>query len=200
MHIQYQKMKRILLSAAAISMCITAMHALPDTYFTRSSRLSSGKWVKVGVDKSGIYEISYARLKEMGFSDPSKVGVLGRGGRQMEEEFTGTDGQPLNIDDLSPISVLHKDDKIYFYGEGTDIYEITRNSRLATGGSYVRKSKNIYSDLGYYFLTDTEGNMIPMEEDDTRPSDTQEEVTSGLDHLFHDNDITQNTSRTGQLF
>ena len=44
--------------------------------------------MKIRVDKTGIYKLSYADLKNMGFSDPSKVSVHGYGGWPLDEDFS----------------------------------------------------------------------------------------------------------------
>ena len=59
---------------------VMTVSALPTSYYTSSSVLSSGKWVRVEVDESGMQEISYERLRELGFRDPSKVAVYGYDG------------------------------------------------------------------------------------------------------------------------
>lgn len=56
--------------------------------YASNSLLSEGKWVKIRVDKTGIYKLSYADLKNMGFSDPSKVSVHGYGGWPLDEDFS----------------------------------------------------------------------------------------------------------------
>ena len=56
--------------------------------YASKSLLSEGKWVKIRVDKTGIYKLSYADLKNMGFSDPSKVSVHGYGGWPLDEDFS----------------------------------------------------------------------------------------------------------------
>ena len=51
--------------------------------FAPSSRLNTGKWVKVGIEQSGVYEISYQTLRDMGFSNPESITIFGRGGAQL---------------------------------------------------------------------------------------------------------------------
>lgn len=176
----------------------TAAFAASPVRFATVSRLSTGKWVKVGVEKSGIYEISYTALKEMGFSDPSKVGVLGRGGRQMDTEFIDEEGNPLNPDDLSPIAVYHYGERIYFYGQGVESFSFVTEPTFPTKGYYSRVSRNIYSDLGYYFLSDKAGSRVDMEVTAYNPE--SKELTSGISWIWHEEDLEQNTSHSGQLF
>ena len=52
-----------------------ASTTLCDRY-TNKSKLASGKWVKIEIGASGIYQIPYATLQNMGF-DPAKVKIYG---------------------------------------------------------------------------------------------------------------------------
>ena len=80
--------------------------ALDADFFASESKLANGKWVKIRVKENGIYELSYDELREMGFANPEKVGIYGRGGRQLSEKFAN------HIDNLPPVGILHKNDKI----------------------------------------------------------------------------------------
>ena len=53
------------------ALCASAVGVSTFNYeFAENSRLTSGHWVRVSVDRTGIYEISYDRLRELGFSNP----------------------------------------------------------------------------------------------------------------------------------
>ena len=73
--------------------------------FAPASRLASGKWVKIGISESGIYEIPHEKLRELGFSTPGNVAVFGHGGKAQDEQFLSQTGKVLFDDDLTP--VLH---------------------------------------------------------------------------------------------
>src|SRR3972149_1881339 len=45
------------------------------------SVLSSAKWVKIKVSETGIHQITYNGLVEMGFSNPGNIKLFGNGGR-----------------------------------------------------------------------------------------------------------------------
>lgn len=168
--------------------------------FAKSSRLNSGNWVKIGVEKSGVYEISYQTLREMGFDNPENVGLYGRGGIQESLNFLSAGGSVLYKDDLAMVPVIHHGDKIYFYGQGTeDIGLILSSAKYEGGGYFSRKSKNIYADRGYYFLSD-QGGTLAMSQNQSANLDALKEVTSGISFLAHENDLVQNHSMTGQLF
>ena len=54
---------------------IGTANAFNTSVYASSSRLASGKWVKVAIPESGVYEITYDELREMGFSNPARVKV-----------------------------------------------------------------------------------------------------------------------------
>ena len=81
--------------------------------YASTSKLASGRWVKIEIGASGIYQIPYSTLQSMGF-DPTKVKVYGYGGNMLPEKFS----EPY-IDDLPEIPILRDKNRILFYGEGT---------------------------------------------------------------------------------
>ena len=78
--------------------------------YAKNSVLSNGTWVKIAIEKDGIYKLTNSELKKMGFDDPSKVAVYGYGGWPLEEDFS----KPY-VDDLPAVPVLRKDDYLLFY-------------------------------------------------------------------------------------
>lgn len=183
-----------LLVAAVSTMSVNA--AMTQKFYAASSVLKDGKWVKVGVDRSGVFEISYETLREMGFSDPSKVGVFGKGGKVMPESFVSNSGVPVISDDLSAVKVLHENNKLYFYAQGPEEITFNASDDYDTGGFFSRKSRNIYSFRGYYFLTDTD--MQPMEVKTYENSSTP--ISTGISYAYHEIDSVQNSTNSGQLF
>lgn len=174
--------------------------ALSAVSFVKSSRLSSGKWVKIGVEKTGVYEISYQTLREMGFSNPENITLYGRGGVQESLNFFSAGGSQLYNDDLQEVPVLHHGNKVYFYGQGTEDFSFTLSSlKYECGGYFSRKSKNIYADKGYYFISDT-GSAKKMAKTPASNVTDLKEVTSGVGRYAHEIDLVQNNSNTGQLF
>lgn len=160
--------------------------------FKPSSVLASGQWVKVRVAETGIYEITYRELRDMGFANPSNVGVYGKGGTSLP--FSFTDGkEPQMTDDLSPVAVWHDNDRLYFYGRGVE--EIVFNP---SDSRFERESLNLYAIDGAYFLTDKEA-PLSMQVYET-PEDNIKAYTGGFDYVYHENDIFQNTTETGQIF
>lgn len=194
-------MKKFYLSLIGIALAGTSVSAqITSANFHRSSVLASDKWVKIGIEESGVYEISYETLRAMGFADPEKVCLYGRGGQTLDVNFSDSEGNVLWNDDLQKVSVIHADDKLYFYGRGVEDIQFIANSLYkATLGYYSRSSRNIYSSRGYYFLSDREEpsemeNFVPSPYSYFRP------VTKGVAFAYHEKDIEQNKTFSGQLF
>ena len=77
-----RKLLKIQLACMAVLAILSASHAsaFNTSVYTTSSKLATGKWVKVTVPEDGVYEITYDELRAMGFSNPSQVHVYGTGG------------------------------------------------------------------------------------------------------------------------
>lgn len=118
--------------------------AYVPTYYTSNSKLNTGRWVKIKVTQTGMHEITYDQLREMGFSDPSKVSVYGYGGVLLsDDKFKST-----LPDDLPAQPVYRTDDKVIFYGEA----DLRVN--IGNSASQVSVQRNYYSTAGYYFLSE----------------------------------------------
>lgn len=173
--------------------------ALSKNVFASRSVLAEGKWVKVGVTKTGVYEISYDMLRHMGFKNPEKVAIYGRGGRMMSENFTSSSQAVLVYDDIKPTPVLHQGEKVYFYGLGVEDIDFKAAVDYNTRGYFQRKSRNIYSNRGYYFLTDS---TLPLSLSSVASDDAASLADAGalVSYVYHEKDLFQNNSKTGRLF
>lgn len=166
--------------------------------FASKSVLAEGNWTKVSIQNTGLYEISYSKLREMGFSDPSKVAVYGQGGRMYSEDlYSGKKGQ-IYYDDLKQVPVIHTGDKLYFYGLGLENIEYKAQS----GVMYFDNSGlNIYTDKGFYFLSDS-APAKNIEKLTANPSAITGSlsVNDGLWYTYHEIDLQQGHEKNGQLF
>lgn len=139
--------KKVIMLCAVFALgAAGAASAYTASYYAPASALADGNWVKVDVDTTAIYEISYDRLRELGFADPSKVGVYGYGPILAgEHEFISE-----YPDDMPATACLHTaDGRLLFYGEGP-----VRTSITASTSSPVSVVRNYYSTTGSYFLSD----------------------------------------------
>ena len=131
---------------------VMTVSALPTSYYTSSSVLSSGKWVKVKVHESGMQEISYERLRELGFRDPSKVAVYGYDGFGLRDYAFST----AFPDDLPAVPVGRYADKLVFYADASAVLV---PYRLNVASSLPRYESKLYrdfnNDYSVYYLTDS---------------------------------------------
>ena len=81
--------------------CSSNASAFNPSYFATNSRLATGKWVKVMIPESGMYEITYEELREMGFNNPAQVKIYGHGGNRISEVLSSSFD-----DDLTPVPIL----------------------------------------------------------------------------------------------
>lgn len=192
-------MNKIYLTLLSAAICAFSASALPKGHFAKRSVLAEGTWIKVGVEATGIYEISYDQLREMGFKDPSKVAVYGRGGTVLDQTFVSMTGTVSNPDGMKAVPVYRGNDKIYFYGQGPQKVNFNSQRSNDLRGYYNRKSNNIYTTRGYYFLTDSmEGaEMKQMQKPSTS---VLPQVDAALGYFYHEKDLEHNLSNTGQVY
>lgn len=184
--------QRALMLAAALVVCLAGcidIWGRPAGYYTSSSRLSSGKWVKIKVEKTGIQVLTRSTLSAMGFTDISKVNVYGYGGAPISEHLT--DYQP---DDLPLLPCVRTNDAIYFFGN--DRFRRDLNTSESASCTYDIAS-NPYSDDSFYFVSDAETSAltIPDAPLGTVPAET---LTTFTDIAIHEQDLV-NPSNTGRV-
>lgn len=189
---------KILLGAFYLIAGITDVTASNSDLFVSQSKLAEGKWIKIRVRENGIYELTYDQLREMGFTNPESVGIYGKGGKQMSEKFIDSKGDNY-IDDLPPVAVLHKDNKIYFYGQGPVSIRYRSELSNPVNRRFLRESLNTYSEYGYYFLSEGRDDVlhIPMATgsvDYSRP-----DLTECYDYFYHELE-QRNFCLSGRLF
>lgn len=175
----------ILLTA---SICTPHTMALPVEHYASHSVLSTGKWYKIAVTNSGIYQISYSQLKSWGFNNPTEVRIYGYGGNVLPEVYSNND-----IDDLPQIPVVHSNDRILFYAQGIIkwMYDEKQGS--------VRHKQNTYSTAGYYFITESSADACSTEEAPLNPNPTGEQVEMYDGYSLHEEELVS-VSKTGQIF
>lgn len=112
--------------------------------YAANSILATGKWAKIRVPSSGVYQITESLIRKAGFSSLSKIKVYGYGGNLQAERL---DGNTLKeLDDLKEVATYDRGKSRLFYARGP----ISWSSPTAT-----RRTRNPYSDYGYYFITET---------------------------------------------
>ncbi len=113
--------------------------------YAEHSLLASGKWAKIRVSSSGVYQLTEATVRQAGFSNINKVKIYGYGGNLQNEALYAND--LARTDDLKEVPQCVVGGKHLFYAKGSVSW--TSNS------STVRR-RNPYSDYGYYFITQSD--------------------------------------------
>lgn len=143
--------KNLLILLTLILTGMVPASALPLDAYAPQSRLASGRWIRISVPESGLYAITPAMLRSWGFSDATKVRVYGYGGTRISDILDAAS----YTDDLPAAPQQQEaDGTIVFYGRGPESWEPS-----ASTGRYINNT-NIYTDRGYYFVSDT-GEEIP---------------------------------------
>ena len=105
--------------------------------YAKHSVLREGRWVKIRVPESGIYQLTSQLARQAGFSDLSRVRIFGYGGNLQNEELHN--GDLAATDDLPEVASTMVGDRRLFYAKGPVSWE----NKEAT-----RRTRNPYSDYG----------------------------------------------------
>ncbi len=151
---KYQKLVSFKLNVEATAKARSRAETAESERYASHSVLQSGEWAKIRIPKSGFYQLTDAFIKKAGFTDPSKVKLYGYGGALQPENLTGD--YLISTDDLKELPTCVIDGRRLFYGVGP----VTWDSPEST----VRV-RNPYSDYGYYFLTESEGEPLTISQE-----------------------------------
>lgn len=111
--------------------------------YAEHSVLREGRWAKIRVAESGIYQLTSALVRQAGFTDINKVKLYGYGGNLINETLDPKD--LVEQDDLKEVPTCDVDGKRLFYARGPVSWETETADR---------RTRNYYSNYGYYFLTE----------------------------------------------
>lgn len=180
-------MKRILCVLLFVFGLLTSAWADSSRYASESV-LNSGKWVKIQVAEDGIYKLTAADLKKMGFSNLDKVAVYGYGGWPLDEDFSTT-----YIDDVPEVAVWRSADYLLFYGKGPRKWEYSFSDK-----SFIH-TNNPYSNYGYYFVSEKETTGRTMEKAASAAGATLQ-VTTFDDYVLHEEELVSVNSSGRELY
>ena len=130
----------------------TQHSALNTQRYAAHSLLASGKWVKIRVPASGIYELSNSLIRQAGFANINKVKIYGYGGNLQDEVL---DANTLKaLDDLPEVEQCIVGGRHLFYAKGPVSW---------SSNTVARRTRNPYSDYGYYFLTESDDTVATID-------------------------------------
>lgn len=178
--------KSLLLATMAV-FSVPAMSALSTSYYAGTSKIASGKWVKIKTTGAGVFEVSYDQLRAWGFANPAKVNVYGYGATLL----TGEQFSTSLPDDVTLTYTLHEGDKIYFYSAGDCQTAIT-------GIKNVTTNRNYYSTDVYFLLSDRD--VSPTERVPEAPYIPDMPAFDAHLSLMYNEDEIQHPSVGGAIF
>ena len=158
--------------------------------YAPESAFANGKWVKIRVDETGIYKLTYADLKKMGFAEPDKVSIHGYGGWMLDEDFS----KPY-IDDIPATAVYRGNDYLLFYAKGPVKWSYGTRSNIQ---QFIHEN-NPYANYGYYFVTDA----TPVNEMDSIASlsnGAAMQIAVFDDYILHEKELVSVNNSGRELF
>ena len=153
---RYQKLVSFMLkvrSAAASHARGMRRAASASERYAAHSVLASGRWVKISIPETGVYQLTDNFIRRAGFSNPSKVKLYGYGGALQPEALTGD--YLTQTDDLKELPTYEVNGRRLFFGVGPV------NWNKATD---KLRTRNNYSTVGYYFLTQGDDEPAKIDE------------------------------------
>ena len=181
------KLTKIRLACVALTalFCVSYASAFNASFYAPTSKLATGKWVKISIPENGMYQITYDELRAMGFNNPAQVKIYGRGGNPISEVLNGS-----AVDDLKPVPMLRGNDKICFYGCGPIAMTV---GDFTTTPHFVR-AFNPYSQVGCYFLTEnSDADLKPTVKTKVTVNNFVNQPTS-LSYFYHEKEMSTASS------
>ena len=174
---------------ALLACCVFTASAFDNSYYAESSKLASGKWVKVSVTESGIYQITADDIRNWGLgSDLSQIHVFGYGGAPLSETMAADN----YADDLPQMPIVRTANRILFYGQGPMTWKYLNNT------FHHQQSQHPYAQSGIYFITN-DSRFTDVEIDKADNSPAGDVVTTYIERLCHEQDMI-NPGETGRVF
>lgn len=158
-------------------MVCSSAYGFDLSHYADTSLLATGKWVKVAVNESGIYQITASDASKWGLGDLSRVRVFGYGGAPMNDTLRST-----IPDDLPQVPVLRTGDRILFYAQGPLTWYWSEAYQV------YKQRQHPYATQGYYFITDDSRfqDLTPAQSS-TSPQGAV--VNTFLEHMLHEQEL-----------
>lgn len=118
--------------------------------YAAESVLREGSWAKIRVAGNGVHQISRELVAKAGFSNIDKVKIYGYGGALQPESLTAE--YLKETDDLKQVATYRSGGRVLFYAQGP----------VSWKNNYDR-TRNPYSDYGYYFLTENDEEPLTVD-------------------------------------
>lgn len=151
-----------------------------------NSVLSTGKWYRFYVDKSGVFKITKDFLNQLGINtnvDPRSIRIYGNGGAMLP--FSNAIYYPYDLTENAvkfvgeQDGVFNNEDYILFYAEGP---------KGNVTNSDIKTNLNPYTDKSYYYVTSDGGNGKRIQTMEQPSANADFTVDTFQDYQFHEVD------------
>jgi hypothetical protein len=123
----------------------------PSTYAPHSV-LSTGRWAKISVTETGVYQLTEQLVRSAGFSSLDRVRIYGYGGALQPEVLNSS--YLSSTDDLQEVATCLIGGRRLFHAVGP----VGWNSATST-----ERTRNPYSDVGCYFITESDESPLTVD-------------------------------------
>ena len=130
----------------------SALAAESSAEYAGHSLLASGRWAKIRVNETGVFQLTESVVRQAGFSNINKVRIYGYGGNLQDEALYASSIKAN--DDLHEVPQCVVNGKHLFYAKGPVCW---------SSPSANRRTRNPYSDYGYYFITQGDEDVVPVD-------------------------------------
>ena len=120
--------------------------------YAEHSVLANGRWAKIRVAETGVFQLTESIIRQAGFSNINKVKIYGYGGNLQKEALYASD--LLSNDDLKEVPQCVVGGKHLFFAKGP----VSWSSKTTS-----RRTRNPYSDYGYYFITQSDEEPLTVD-------------------------------------
>jgi len=149
---KYQKLVSFRLSLSAETKAAARANTQKSSPYASHSVLASGRWAKISVSETGVYQLTEQLVRRAGFSNLNKVKVYGYGGALQPEVIRS---EYLSAtDDLQEVPTCTIGGRRLFHAVGPVGWE------KATSTERIR---NPYSDVGCYFITESDEEPLTVD-------------------------------------
>jgi len=165
--------------------------------FVDGSVLKSGYWIKMQVKETGIYQISYNQIRDLGFENPNNIKIFGNSKGMLPVSNTEECQDDLNqlsiYFEKGTDGVFNEGDYILFYAKSPHqwVYDASKD--------FYSLNKHLYSDYNYYFLTTDAGSNKTIQTIAIPTETATVTKTNFTDYFHHENDL-KNVIESGQLW
>ena len=160
-----------------------------------NSVLASGKWHAIKTTSEGVYKIGFNRLKDLGFTDPSRIRIFANNTGQLS--YYNSDPRPDDLVEVAidfikgPDGIFNEGDFLFFFVAGTHRWKY---DKVTDKYKFYRHN---YSDTAVYFITEIPGGALQQE---TTPAvaGTPSYTTESFDLLYIKEEETSNLIGSGR--